>query len=154
MGRHVITQQYPNPAAGADVSIELSNSDRVRVIAFTARLVTSSAVASRLAGLRLEDLNGVIYFEQDLEATQAASRTVRYSWARGAGVSANTALTGIVSLAGGLPWLELQPGDLLQTNTRNIDVADQWQEIAVRYAACDSWEDLQDLERIRQILGG
>lgn len=154
MGRQVITRSFPNPAAGSDVSLELSSGDRVRVIAFTAQLVTSAAVASRIAGLRLQDVNGLTYFEADLEATQAASRTVRYSWARGAGVSANTALTGIVSLAGGLPWLDLQPGDLLQTHTRNIDVADQWQEIAVRYAACDSWEDLQDLERIRQIIGG
>lgn len=148
------TLQLPNPAAGSDISTAVDPADRVRLLAVTAVLTTSATVANRLVGLRFQDVNGLTYFEQDLEADQAASRVIRYSWARGAGVSANTALTGEVSLTGGLPWLMLEADDRLETNTRNIDAADQWSDIVIRYEPGDSWQDTQALERLAHALGG
>ena len=146
--------QAPAPAAGADWTVTPSDTDRVRIDTVTAVLVTSATVANRLPALQIVDQNGLIVWAADLQAPQAASETVRYSWARGSGVSASTAVTTTRSLSGPLPFTWLEPGDSLQVVTGAIAAADQWGVTTVRFCSAEEWESLQLLERLRSALGG
>ncbi|MGH2877779.1 MAG: hypothetical protein ACRDLV_16120 [Solirubrobacteraceae bacterium] len=132
----------------------LSQSDRVRVLAVTALLTSSATAASRAVALQIEDQNGLLIWTADLEAVQAASLACTYSWARGSGVSAAAAPITGARLSAGLPFLDLEPGDSLSVHTANIDAADQWSAVVVRYQAGEQWEHLQLLERLQAALGG
>jgi hypothetical protein len=148
------TRQLPAPAAGSDWSAMLSGTDRVRIHAITAQLVTSATVANRVAGLIMKDQNGLTWWQADLESDQAASLTVGYSWAHGSGITAVPAAANGALLSAGLPRTWLEPGDTVGSVTAALQAGDQWSNIVIRFATAEHWEELQAWERLQNALGG
>lgn len=155
-----VTFTIPAPAAGADWTYEPSNGDQAVIMAITARLTTAVAVANRLPALTLKDQNGTVYFADDMSEPQAASLVCRYSWAREAPDPLAVALSNNQSVTAPFPNVWLQPGDTIGTVTQNIQAADQWSTIVIRYYTGEHWRHLQhelreiaDLERTAVMLG-
>lgn len=134
-----ITQQLPSPAAGTDIAFVPTQTDQCIVMAFTARLTTSAAVASRLPALVMKDQNLLQYVVADFGEAQTAGLAVTYTWARDFGVGISAAPVAGQSVSGRLPDAWLQPQDTIGTHTTNIDVADQWDQVVVRYYTGEHW---------------
>ena len=152
MAHRVVTEQVASPAAGADLAFTPSATDRVLLLAVTAVLTSSAAVANRRAALVLQDQNALAYWSADAVEPQAASLAVTYSWARGAATPPISALVASERVSLPLPWLRLEPGDTVKTATAAVDVADQWSAIIYRAVVGDWWEDEQELAHLAQAL--
>lgn len=152
MSHRVITEQIAQPAAGGGFAFTPSNTDKTLLLAVTAKLTTSAAVANRRPALALEDLNGLLYWSADAGYAQAASLGVVYSWARGVSMPPPAAVVSAERVALGLPWLRLQPGDTVNALTVLEDAADQWSLIVWRGIIGDWWEDEQELAYLAQAL--
>jgi hypothetical protein len=113
------------PGAGADWSLTVPAGHIYQLLALHARLVTSAAVATRIARLAFGDGVSPI---ADLppQASQAASLTYSYAWLP----SPSGILTGTFMLSV-LPDLELQAGWTLASLTQALDAADQWDQVRV-----------------------
>lgn len=152
MAFRVVTEQVAAPAPGADFAITISATDRVLLLALTAKLTTSAAVANRRVALELEDQNDLTYWTADAGWPQAAALAATYSWARGASTPPPAALVTLERVALPIPWLRLEPNDTVESATALIDVADQWSAIVYRAIVGDWWEDEQELSHLAQAL--
>ncbi|HTX52520.1 MAG TPA: hypothetical protein VMD08_03880 [Candidatus Baltobacteraceae bacterium] len=114
-----------SPAAGADWSVTVPAGHIYRLRSVLATLVTSAAVATRIARLTLNDGNGV-FVDVPPFGTQAAGLTRRYLWLPSPAAVAQG--NGILS---SLPEFDLMAGWSLSTVTDAIDVADQWSAVAI-----------------------
>ena len=124
------------PAAGADISETVPTSARWQLLAFTAQLVTSSAVANR-NGQFLVDDGANLFYRLANNANQTATQTFRYQWdSGGSGPQSDINNNRVMSLPD--PLL-LSAGYRLRTSTVGIDVADQWS--LVQYLVRE-WLDL------------
>lgn len=108
-----------------------------------ARFTTSAAVASRLPAIVLKDINGQEFAVADFGHAQTAGLAVTYTWARNFGLGINAAPVTGQAVSGPLPDAWLQPGDSIGTLTAGIDVADQWDQIVIRYYTGEHWLRLQ-----------
>lgn len=117
-----------SPAAGADWSVQVPGGERWSFRGLVAQLVTSAAVGNR--GPRLERSDGSVRV-LSLQPSQiiAPSTTVRASLVVGGPLGAN-AQSQAVQWGGPDPFI-LNPAWILSTSTINIDVADQWSQIAL-----------------------
>lgn len=152
MSHRIITEAVAQPAAGAGFAFTPSSTDKTLILALTAKLTTSAAVAARRPALALSDQNGTVYWSADSVLPQAASLGVTYSWARGAALAPSAALVASERVALPLPWLRLQPEDQVSGVTALLDVADQWTAIVWRGIIGDWWEDEQELAHLAQAL--
>lgn len=138
-----VTYPLPSPAAGTDFSYRPSQTDQAVVMTLTAKLTTSATVAGRLPALTYTDQNGEVYLSADLGQAQAASLAVTYTWARMFGTTLGAApITGQKASAP-LPDAWLQPNDTISVVTANLDPADQWSNIMIRYYTGERWLALQ-----------
>lgn len=152
MGRRVVTRLLPEPAAGADIKYEPSQSDPVRLLSLHAKLTTSATVDSRRVALSFLDESAVEYWTADLAALQAASLAVTYSWSPRASTVALATLTSGERAQAGFPGFWLQPGDTIATVTALLQAGDQWSNIVVRYQICEVWEHLQMMAQLEAAL--
>lgn len=110
-----------DPAAGAEMSFDLTGWQIRRVISWQSTLVTSAVVANRFAHLNVVYPSGAVL---DLFGAGAAvaSTTTRYLF--------GSDVTGITLLAGWslnqLPVAGSSAGFLITTATLNLQVGDQW----------------------------
>lgn len=141
MSYRVITETINPPAVGTDISFVPCGTDKVRLLAFTALLTTSAAVANRRPALALKDQSAGVYWSADAINPQAASLATRYSWARGVGAQVASTIVTAERVALQLPDLWLQGNDTIQTLTSGIDVADQWSAIVWRGVVGDEWDE-------------
>lgn len=148
----VVTQTVNAPAAGADFSLPISTTDRVLLLAITAKLTTSAAVANRRPALAFKDQGAGVWWSADAVYPQTASLGVTYSWARGASTGADPTVAASERVGLGLPWARLQPNDTVESITALIDVADQWSAIVYRAVIGDFWEDEQELSHLAQAI--
>lgn len=121
-----------NPAAGADWTYTVGAGgavgSRQRIIAITAKLVTSAAVATRQVVLAVKS-GATLLWEIAAGATQLASLTQTYNFGPGAPTQTTVIAT---TLSTGLPVdFSLGNGFTISSVTTAIDVADQWSAIAV-----------------------
>lgn len=121
--RSRIVVPVASPAAGADWTVAVPAGHLWEPVAVSATLVTSAAVATRVARLLFSDGN-FTFADCPPFATQAASLTRRYLWlvsptgvAQGAGVLSS------------MPDLCAMAGWAIRTTTDLIDAADQWSAI-------------------------
>lgn len=104
-----------------------------------ARFTTSAAVASRLPALVLKDINAQEFAVADFGHAQTTGLAVTYTWARNFGLGINAAPVAGQAVSGPLPDAWLQPGDSIGSLTAAIDVADQWDQIVIRYYTGEHW---------------
>lgn len=148
MSHRVVTATVTPPAAGADVLFVPSQTDTVLLLAVTAKLTSSAAVANRRAALAFKDESAGYWWSADAVYPQVASLGVTYSWARGAGAGPDPTIVAAERIGLPLPWARLQPNDSVGTLTALIDVADQWSAIVWRGIVGDFWEDEQELAHL------
>jgi hypothetical protein len=116
------------PAAGADFSFAVPGESSWGLVAVSATLVTSAAVANRVPVLRFTDGSNV-YFRKPALAAITATLTTQVSWVPELG-SDQTALSG-GALTVPLPTVYLAPGNVIACSTTAIDVGDQWSNVVV-----------------------
>lgn len=113
------------PAAGSDWSFAMTKI--ATVLAVTATLTASAAVANRVPRLRFIDSGAHILANQTASGNLTASSTGNYSWYPNAisnglgGILTQPLATGIVL---GVGWT-------VSMSTANLDVADQWSNIVI-----------------------
>lgn len=144
--RSRITVAIPSPAAGADWSFAIPSGHVYRLLSVYAQLVTSAAVATRVARLAFTDGDRT-FLDVPPFATQAASLTRRYAWAVSPAATAQG--TGILS---SLPEVELQAGWTIASVTDLIDVADQWSGIVLNVIDTTVRGGVRDLSAIPDLL--
>jgi hypothetical protein len=124
-----------NPAAGVDWAQQLDPSSRQRIMAVTATLLTSAAVANRAPILQVR-FAAITVGLFPAGVVQAASLSVQYTWFPGAVLMA-AAFSGVVNAP--FPHnLILNSGFFINTATPNIQAADQWSAIAI---TSEEWLD-------------
>jgi len=118
------------PAAGADWSLSVSANVNWAIRSICARLTTAAAVATRLA--RVQVFSGsLVSADVPAFATQAASLVNIYTWAPGVTGASIGSAPGFVSQ--GFPReIRLPPGNIIRSQTENIQAADQWDQIVVQ----------------------
>lgn len=113
----------PNPAAGAELVINMTGIGAWLVMSIVFDLVTSAVVANRLVDLLATD-STTTWFRAQAAVVQAASATVHYGAFTGS--SGQPAAGNTVTLDFMADGLYLPAGSQLRTQTQNIDVADQY----------------------------
>lgn len=117
-----------NPAAGANFSLTVPAGVAWVLNSVRATLVTSAVVASRSPDLQVKDGSGNIVMDAVSGVGEPASTTS--VWVYGPGLATSTALKASNSV--GIPsGLHLLAGWVIQMNTVNIDVGDQWSTIVI-----------------------
>lgn len=111
-----------NPAAGLEISETVPTNARWNLLAFSAVLVTSAAVANRQVNLIVDDGANTVY-DFPSASVQAASLTHRYNAAPAAPAPVVTNLRHLIPLP--RPTTLFQ-GFRLRTSTTLIDPADDW----------------------------
>lgn len=119
-------------------------------MAVTARLTTATAVASRLPAIAYTDQSGLVYLSADCAQPQAASLAVTYTWARDFGLGLFAAPIAGQRIGAPLPDAWLQPGDTIGVKTDNLQAADQWDQIVIRFYTGERWRKLQAELRLEQ----
>lgn len=120
--------QVDQPPVGTDWQRANDSAGLWLIRSLVARLVTSAAVATRLAQLRASQ-GTEVYFRTVAGATQAAGLTRDYVAYNGS----TPATDGVATVQLGWPHdgLWLPPGAVLAVTTALIDVADQWSTIVL-----------------------
>lgn len=148
--RRQITQQVKQPAAGADWTFVPSTSDSVRLLAITAKLVTSATVDSRVVVLQATDIDGNLLDAFPATAAQAASKTVTYVWDNSAsGISASE---DDLTLSQSVPNFWLPPGATVASATALLQAGDQWSDVVATFLSTDRWRMLEVGEAIDQLI--
>ena len=138
------------PAAGADIVWTPSTTERVKLLAITAKLVTNGTAGNRAPILSLLDLSGNTVLEVTPGGTQAASLTGQFSWYESDGPRAGTnAQVGGVASAD-LPSFWLPEGWSVKTTTVNIQTGDQWSGVYGTFLVYDeamekAWRYIEEL---------
>lgn len=119
----------PNaPALGLEFGYVLPESiSQARVVSFIARLTTSAIVDDRVATLQITDRSGNVRLIAPSSVPQAASEVVDYVW----GLCGSPYEAGGATLLGGsevIPLIDcwVQGGDVIRTQTVNMDGGDLW----------------------------
>lgn len=146
--RSRIVLPVASPGAGLDWSLTVPAGHLYQLLAVTATLVTSAAVANRAVGLVLSDDRNP-FLTIPAGAVQAASLTGIYSWA----VGANPATLGIRSIAP-IPDLILPTAWSLATSTLLIDAADQWSAVRLHLLDVTARRGRLDLDTVPDMLVG
>lgn len=134
----------PDPPAGADPDPRTVPGEAVWLpLALAGRLVTSATVASRRPRVQLEDADGVPLFAGANPLAQAASLTVRWSWARG--VVETQTVQDAVSLP--LPPLPLLPGSRIRLVTSALQATDRWSQLRLTVADLSTGHLERELRR-------
>ena len=120
--------QVPSPAAGADWSVQVPGGERWSIRSLVAQLQTSAVVANRGARVEVSDGNVRVASYQAAQV-QAASVVARHTLVPGGPAGAN-AQSQASQWPGPDPFI-LPPGWVLSTSTVNLDVGDQWSQIAL-----------------------
>jgi hypothetical protein len=118
----------PNPAAGADFTVNVPGSEQWRIVSLFAILTTSAGVANRWVRFQITD-GANQYFETVLSNVIVANTAARISAAIGA--------QQITSSAPLQPWTTylldewIPPSGVFRSSIGNVDVADQWSSVAL-----------------------
>lgn len=143
--RRLINGSAAAPLAGHDFTFIPSTSDKVKLLAVTATLTTSAAVANRLPSIDLKTQNGDKLFAADVVTFQTAGLAVQYSWAIGANINVRSAEVTAEQVSGALPDMILMANDSVFATTAAIDVADQWSSVFYRALVWDEEEHFAEL---------
>jgi hypothetical protein len=108
-------------AAGAGVTVPISEAEYQQLVAVSFRLVTSAVVATRRPAVAVTDGSGVAIVTVSSSITSAASLTTDYSFA--VGVGASTGASG-AAVSESLPALPLDGGDSIVISVAALDVGD------------------------------
>lgn len=153
MLRPSLTQQVPQPAAGAGFKFTPSATDSCKLLVLTCKLLTSAAAGNRSVILEVEDQNGLLVAVAPTNTNLTATTTTVITWAQGAalGVKSGTA-TEFLSV--GLMEAWMHPGDSVSVSgIGTLDAADQFSQIVARYISREHWVELQRLEHLEVALG-
>ena len=115
-------------AAGAGVTVPISEAEYQQLVAVSFRLVTSAVVATRRPAVAVTDGSGVAIVTVSSSITSAASLTTDYSFA--VGVGASTGASG-AAVSESLPALPLDGGDSIVISVAALDVGDQISRVRV-----------------------
>jgi hypothetical protein len=129
----IVHYAVQTPAAGADMAFGISTK-RVTMLAFTAKLTTSAAVANRQALLRFTDGTNETYVTP-IGAAQAASLVWVYTWAPLPVLNSQFGTRQLIHMAQGM---RCAPSDQVQTLTTGLQVGDQWSEGRISF---EQWSD-------------
>lgn len=127
-------QLVANPAAGADWTVSVPGQQLRRVISVYMKLVTDANVANRQPILRAASVAGDIIWEIEVAASQTASQTRVYMFARTMGSQFNGVSN---NRHFPLPDTQLQGADVLRTVTTGIQVGDQYSLVAISWERID-----------------
>lgn len=132
----IVSQGVSAPAAGADFTVTVPNDGAIReLVAISAQLATSSAVANRVVTLLVKDYTGTEVFRYANGTSVTASLTIVYclspQFTTTAGDIAATKQFSIPIPRG--PYL---PGFKISSSTAAIDTADQWSHIQAWWRLC------------------
>lgn len=116
-----------DPAAGAELNFNIPDFTRIEVIAVRATLITSAAVATRIAALVVNVGPGSLH-RFNSRGAQVASTTFFYEWYPACSYSGSVNPN---DNASSIPYLTMMPNDRLQTNVNGIQAADQWSNFSV-----------------------
>jgi hypothetical protein len=122
------TVQVPNPAAGADWSVQVPGAEAWSIRSLAALLTASAIVASRGPQLQVIHAGVVIAVFQPSQSITAGSAS-QVGLVPGGPAAANQ-FAGMIEWGVPDPFI-VWPGLTLAVATRNIDVADQWSGIAL-----------------------
>lgn len=139
--RQLIAQAVSSPAAGADWSFVPAGGDKTKLLAITAKLVTSGTASNRQPSLQITDETGNLLVSDVSTAAQPASVTGIWSWRSGASQYGGN-ITG-TAFSASAPDFWLPAGAKVGLSTAGIEAADQWSTIVASYLACSEWEWLQ-----------
>jgi hypothetical protein len=122
-----------NPAAGADWSFTLTANQKMRIQSFNAQLVTSATVANRIVRTLVNPAGNINpVWQAPPSQVIPASTTAQVSAASGQ----FTATTDTTTVNVALPSpLLMGPTDVVQVKTLNLQVGDQWSNIAIHAEA-------------------
>jgi hypothetical protein len=110
-----------SPAAGVAFTFALEGRWFVRLAAISFRLVTDANAANRVVSVNIEDPLGNVLATTTAALTQAATKTVDYTFLAGVGVVAS--ITDVIAL-GPLPQVLARPTDVIAVRPSNIQVGD------------------------------
>lgn len=121
-------------------------------MALTATLTTAVAVAARMPAIEYTDQSNMVYLAADFAQSQPASLAVTYTWARDFGTGLFVSPITGQRVSGPLPDAWLQPSDKIGTVTANLQAADQWSNIVIRFYTGERWKTLQRELAVEQYL--
>lgn len=130
----------PNPAAGANWSVNVPGGRMWRLVGGQAFFQASAAVGSRNLGLNVQTAQTAMQVSYNSTAIAAAGNGSAIYTPSGAGVLAASINT-LLPVPFTPTWLE--PGDTLRSITANLDAADQYSNITLWIE--ELWFDNQDL---------
>jgi hypothetical protein len=107
---------------------------RIVIRTINAYFQASAQVATRQAYMNMLDNSGHVVYYDTVEATQAASAGVQYTWAYLLGINQTTVVAG--SVLRSLPEQYLNPGYSINLGAINNQTGDQWQSINI---ALEQW---------------
>ncbi|HET9247699.1 MAG TPA: hypothetical protein VFO15_17985 [Xanthobacteraceae bacterium] len=115
-----------SPAAGANFSFVTPGESTFALVALTATLVTSAAVANRAATLNVSDGTTTLW-SVEAGAVQTATSTVRYSWVTEYPAFPTTIVGGALVVP--MAPTYLPPGFTIASSVALLDAGDQWSAI-------------------------
>lgn len=119
-----------NPAAGADFTLTVPQSEFWRIVAVTATFTTAAAVANRRPRFTIRQ-TGVYLMDFPTATDITAGLTTQVTWVQG-----QVAETGLVNsrLVAPIPEQLWVPATFeIESLTDNIQAADQWSTIIIQY---------------------
>lgn len=132
MQREAHTVAIPQPAAGAAATYVVRGAGPELLVACSAVLVASVAVANRMAQLRVVSAGGAELARLVAPSGNiAAGLTLRASWGYGLGRGSDTLPTGALVTTQALPLLVLPEGSMVIVAVDNIDAGDQLSGLSV-----------------------
>jgi hypothetical protein len=128
---HIISQRIPAPAAGADFTVTVPGSGGIfELVAVSAKLVTSSAVASRYVTVTVKDNEAHEVFRYASGTAVTASLTILFTLSPQFVTSAGD-ITNTKQLSIPLPEGPYLPNFTINSSTASVDTADQWSAVQV-----------------------
>lgn len=118
----------PNPGAGQGATYKIPGETWVRVLVAHAKLVTSAAVANRIAVLEYQDGDGNPFARWSSSSAQAASLTGSYTWSPDAGT---TDVGGVPDQQINCSGAILYPGYSIRFSAFALDAADQFSQLSL-----------------------
>lgn len=116
------------PSAGAGFSLSLDGRYTTRLVAITFRLVTDANAGTRTVRVAYKDAAGNLRAFVVAPLTQAASKTIDYSFARG--ISAASSVADLMACAA-LAELFLDPTDAIAVDIDTVKAGDQLSAIVL-----------------------
>lgn len=131
----ILAQSFPNPAAGADLTITTPDTAAAGmwgIVSIRARLVTSATVANRLVAVVVKDQTADEVYRVGFDTAITASKTVIVT-ASPAVATVAGGVSSVLAVTFPLPFGPYPSRTAISTVTTAIDTGDQWSQVSVLY---------------------